>query len=118
MARRTSTAIPFAPFEDLHGLQIAIRQVFNMIDNPFADTRRTGQLLYALQLATQVAARIANQRRTPHDCPKCSEALGLPPEAYDLETGSRLDLLPTETKSHPINETLEGIEQHLSKVRK
>lgn len=106
-ARLSCRPLNFASLEDMHGIQMAIRQVFNMIDDPYADTRRTGQLLYALQLAAQVSARTSKQHLAPSKCPHCSGPIGLPAEAYELEPGSPLDWLPTETKSHPISDPVD-----------
>ena len=44
-ARVQCRALPFAPIEDLRGIQLALIQVFNMIDNPYSDNRRVGQFL-------------------------------------------------------------------------
>ena len=45
------------PIEDTASVLLAVGQVIRTLDSPYADTRRAGLMLYALQIAAQLTAR-------------------------------------------------------------
>ncbi|MGC1421591.1 MAG: hypothetical protein WA815_04530 [Terracidiphilus sp.] len=56
------------PIEDTSGIQIALTQVLGALNSPHMDTRRAGLLLYGLQIATQLASRVA----APNPLKRCA----------------------------------------------
>ena len=50
------------PIEDTASVLLGINQVLRHLSSPYADTKRAGQMLYALQLAARVIASIEDLR--------------------------------------------------------
>jgi hypothetical protein len=51
--------IGVSTIEDARGIQIALTQVLGALNSPYMDTRRAGLILYGLQIATKLTARIS-----------------------------------------------------------
>lgn len=56
---REAKELPVPAIEDASGIQIALTQVLGALNSPFMDTRRAGLLLYGLQIAAQLTARVS-----------------------------------------------------------
>ena len=95
-AKQNCLALPLAPIEDLRGIQLALTQIIGLIDNPYSDNKRVGQLLYALQIATQLASRIEACQPKPSACPHCGEVIAATSEPPELASTGSNGLLPTE----------------------
>lgn len=90
----SSTTHSLYPVEDHRGIQIALTQVLTALNTPYMDTRRAGQMLYGLQIATQLVNRMSDPQpketvrsidessgdtlapekivcEPPHDCRNC-----------------------------------------------
>jgi hypothetical protein len=92
-------SMPFAPIQDLYGIQIALTQVFNLINNNYSETDRIGFFLRALELATQVAARIDSASAST--CPRCGQTAGELPEPPDVDTSDQRNFLPNRIRTYP-----------------
>lgn len=54
---RSESQIQFPPIEDSSSILLAISQVIRTLNSPYADTRRVGLMIYALQVAAQITMR-------------------------------------------------------------
>lgn len=94
---REAKELPVSAIEDASGIQIALTQVLGALNSPFMDTRRAGLLLYGLQIATQLTARVS--------APKPSESV----RALSNESGSESEtdaLAPQKTVCEPPQDCL------------
>lgn len=63
---RGAKDLPVPAIEDARGIQIALTQVLAALNSPYIDTRRAGQLLYGLSLASSLIPRVAALQ--PSEC--------------------------------------------------
>ncbi len=97
-ARKKSLPMPFAPLEDMRGIQLALTQLFNLADNPHADTARINQMLSILRLATRVAIHAPDLPPQISPCEHCGHLPAAPAEQLEVEASEPTGLLPTETR--------------------
>jgi hypothetical protein len=78
---RPATELPHPDIEDMHGIQIALGHTLRALSAPWLDSRRAGLVLYGLQIATNIAGRIADlpSREVVRACEE-SEDNALAPE--------------------------------------
>jgi hypothetical protein len=98
-ARKKSLPMPFAPLEDMRGIQLALTQLFNLLDNPYADTARINQMLSILRLATRVAIHVPSLPSQASPCAHCGHLPDAPAEQLEVEATEPTGFLPTETGS-------------------
>lgn len=63
-----SQSFRLPPIEDTASVLLAVGQVIRTLDSPYADARRAGLMLYALQIAAQLTARKEKQEAKPSEC--------------------------------------------------
>jgi hypothetical protein len=99
---RGACATPhFASIEDLRGVQLALMQVIDLLNNPYADQRHARQMLYALQIAAQLATRIDAKQHKHATCTHCGKTAAELPEPPDVDTTDLYDFLPNRIRLYP-----------------
>ncbi len=100
-ARKTCAPMPFAPLEDMRGIQLALTQLFNLLDNPYSDTHRINQMLSVLRLATRVACHAPSLPPLIAPCPNCGHLPAPSAEPLEIENSDSGGFLSTEAVSSP-----------------
>lgn len=95
------------PIEDLHGIQLALTQLFNLVDNPYSDTRRIRQMIDILKVAVRIVPHTA-PLSIGAACAHCGHVSEPLVEPLELAETDPRELLPAETAPDPQAQTLEG----------
>ena len=102
--------VSLAPIEDLRGIQLALTQVLNLVNDPYADTRRVDQMLNILKLAARVARHSVPLPLQGPICSHCGHAADFPGEPLEFAPTEANELLPTETLSSSNSTVIESSE--------
>ncbi len=78
-----------APVDDLRGIQLAIAKLMNLVNNPFADSRRVNRMLEVMKLAERVARQRITLKIASRECPHCGKAINVPARSLQQTTGSQ-----------------------------